>query len=110
MNMTTSVSTKEARSLIEKSQVPLIIKFTASWCGPCKMMKPVLETIQAENEKTLKIVEVDVDQFPEMASELGIQGVPSSVLYMNKVKKGVVVGFQSKDAFLKKMHDFGLVL
>jgi thioredoxin 1 len=64
---------------VMKSEKPVLIDFFATWCGPCKMLSPIVEEIANENDK-YKICKVDVDEAPELASKFGVMGVPTLVL------------------------------
>ncbi|MBO9594552.1 thioredoxin [Niabella pedocola] len=70
---------------------PVLVDFTATWCGPCKMMKPVLEEVKAKVGENVTIIKVDIDQSPQAASFYQVQSVPTLILF----KKGQVVWRQS---------------
>lgn len=67
--------------VIAASTVPVLVDLWAPWCGPCHMVAPVLEELAAERAGALRVVKVNVDQSPEVSARLGVQGIPTMVLY-----------------------------
>lgn len=78
----------------------VLVDFFATWCGPCKMLGPVLEEI-AKEQTDLKIVKVDVDQHESLAQQFGIMSVPTLVLYKDGRPVKQMSGFMPKDALLE---------
>lgn len=62
---------------------PVLVDFSAEWCQPCHMLKPILKEVASAMGDKVKIIKIDVDKNPQLAGQLGIQGVPTMILYKN---------------------------
>ena len=62
-------------------KTPVLVDFTATWCGPCKMMSPILDQVAGEMGDAVKIIKVDVDKNPQAAAHFQVQGVPTLILF-----------------------------
>ncbi|EKN67439.1 thioredoxin [Schinkia azotoformans MEV2011] len=88
----------------ETSQGTVLVDFWAPWCGPCKMIAPVLEEISGELGDKLKIVKLDVDENPDTAAKFGVMSIPTLLVFKDGTKVDQFVGFQPKDALLAKLE------
>ena len=75
-----------------ESDIPVLVDFWAEWCGPCKAMAPILESIAAKYEGRVKVVKVDVDENPDLGVAYGIRGIPTLVLFENGKAKSKQTG------------------
>ena len=75
-----------------KAEVPVLVDFWAEWCGPCRLLSPVLEEISTEYEGKLKVVKVNVDENNVTASMYGVRGIPTLLLFKNGQVIGTKVG------------------
>ncbi|WP_298493619.1 thioredoxin [uncultured Algibacter sp.] len=70
-------------SNIINSDTPVLVDFFANWCGPCKMLAPILKDVKQELEDTVKIIKIDVDKNQPLAAKFQVRGVPTMILFKN---------------------------
>ncbi|MFD2637524.1 thioredoxin [Piscibacillus salipiscarius] len=76
----------------------VLVDFWAAWCGPCKMIAPVLEELDSEMSDQVQIVKLDVDENQETAQKYGVMSIPTLILFKDGEKVDQTMGFQPKDA------------
>jgi thioredoxin 1 len=87
-----SVNEQNFPTEVLNSPTPVLVDFQATWCGPCRMLAPVLEQIAGDYQGRLRFVKVDIDQSPGLASKYRITGVPSLLLFENGGVVDQIVG------------------
>lgn len=98
------VSEAEVYDEAINGDVPVLVDFTASWCGPCKQLAPVLEELSGELEGKMKIVKVDVDEATSIARRYTIQGVPTLMLFEQGELLATMVGAKPKRDLLAALE------
>ena len=95
-----NLTSKNYDEEVVKSQIPVLIDFWATWCGPCRAMMPVVEQIANESEGKIKVCKVNVDEEPELASKFDVMSIPTFVAIKNGKVIGTSLGVQSKEQVL----------
>jgi len=98
-----NVTDKDFSQVVEQSG-SVLVDFWAPWCGPCKMIAPVLEEIDSEIGDKLKITKLNVDENPETASRFGVMSIPTLLVFKDGQVVDKIVGFQPKDALVGTLN------
>lgn len=96
---------KNFESEVLKSDLPVLVDFSAVWCGPCQMAEPVIEELAKEFEGKIRFGKVDIDQAQELASKYGVMSVPTVVIFKGGEEIKRLVGFPGKDGYQKMIEE-----
>ena len=97
------VNEENFKSEVLDSPLPVLVDFTAVWCGPCKMVDPIIKQLAGEWEGKVKVVKCDADQNPEVLMKYGIMGIPTVMLFKDGNMLERTTGYQPKDKLVSKM-------
>jgi thioredoxin 1 len=89
-----------------KSDKPVIVDYWAEWCGPCRMVAPVLEEIASENAEKIQVVKLNIDENPTIAQKYGIMAIPTMNVFSGGQVVKQIVGAKPKSAMLKELAEF----
>jgi len=87
-----------------KAKVPVVVDFWAEWCGPCKMLSPVLDEIAVEKGDSIKVVKVNVDDEADLAVQYGIRNIPALFYFKDGELKHKGIGVQPKSEIVKRLE------
>jgi thioredoxin 1 len=91
---------------INSSDQPVLVDFWAEWCGPCKLIAPILEELATEYDGKLRIVKVDVDESPDVARRYEIMSIPTLVVFHDGVSKKRMIGAKGKGQLVQELAEF----
>lgn len=103
MTYLTGTSTNFKSEVIDyKGKV--LVDFWAPWCGPCQMLSPIIEELATELEGKIKVVKINVDEESQVASEYGVQSIPTVIIFENGQVKDQIIGFRQKQDYLTALN------
>ena len=103
---TKSVTDADWETEVLKSDVPVLVDFWAEWCGPCRMVSPVVEEIATEKSGALKVLKLNVDDNPETARRYKVMSIPTLMVFQGGDEKKRLVGARGKSQLLQEVEEF----
>ncbi|NEQ75664.1 MAG: thioredoxin [Okeania sp. SIO2C9] len=106
MTAATPVTDSSFKQEVLESQVPVLVDFWAPWCGPCRMVAPVVEEIAGQYEGQIKVVKVNTDENPNVASQYGIRSIPTLMIFKGGQRVDMVVGAVPKTTLANTVEKY----
>jgi thioredoxin 1 len=98
MSQVLKADDKNFDSEVMQSDRPVLVDFSAAWCGPCKKLEPIVDEIAGDYDGRIKVVKVDVDSSPATAARFGVMSVPTLLIVSDGTVKDQMIGLMSKQA------------
>lgn len=86
--------------IVMQSEKTVLIDFWAGWCGPCRMLAPIIDEIAEEYADTVTVGKINVDEQPQLAAAFGVESIPTLIAFKNGVPLGALVGLQTKESVI----------
>jgi thioredoxin 1 len=104
MNEPININEASFERAVIQSPIPVLVDFWAPWCGPCKMIGPLLEEIAKESDGRYRVTKVNVDDDPALQQRFGIRGIPTLLFFKDGAQRDQIVGAAAKKVILEKLE------
>lgn len=95
----------ESKFANEISEGVVVVDFFATWCGPCKMLSPIIDSLAEEMKDSVKFIKVDADESINILQEYGVTGLPTIAIFKDGQKQDMIVGFSPKEILVEKIEN-----
>ncbi len=105
MSKPVSVDDSNFEQIVLKSEQPVLVDFWAAWCGPCRMIAPIVDELSDEYDGKIGFVKVDIDQNPKTPTKYGIMSIPTLLIFKNGEPVSHIVGLRPKEELKRNLDD-----
>jgi thioredoxin 1 len=101
-----NVNEESFQKEVLEAELPVLVDFSAEWCGPCKMVDPIVHQLSEEWAGKVKVCKIDADESPNILMQYGIMGIPTLMFFVNGEVRERVTGYQPKKRLIKKFEPY----